>query len=112
MYLSKHPEKSPIWMSRKMAEKSKEKRWSQLTMEEKRSFDLAQAKELSNVLGSRALRALTTQELFELDPSKVASIRWVLTVKADGSSKARLVVLGFQMPGIENLQTSSPLWPD
>ena len=106
--LRQHPERSSIWMSRKKAEKSKDKRWSQLSMEEKQQFDYAQAKELSNVLGSRALRGLTSQEMESLDPKTVASMRWVLTVKSDGSCKARLVVLGFQMPGIENLQTSSP----
>lgn len=77
-------------------------------MEEKQQFDYAQAKELSNVLSSRALRGLTSQEMESLDPKTVASMRWVLTVKSDGSCKARLVVLGVQIPGIENLQTSSP----
>ena len=107
-WLQKYPERSAIWMSRKMMEKSKEKRWCQLSLEEKQQFDLAQAKELSNVLSSKALRGLSSQEMAELDQTQVASMRWVLTVKADGSPKARLVVLGFQMPGIEHLQTASP----
>ena len=107
-YLTKNPEKSEVWLSKKMIEKGKEKRWSQMDLEEKHKFDLSMAKELSNVLSSKALRSLTSQEWDDLDYNKVASMRWVLTVKSDGSAKARLVVLGFQMPDIEHMETASP----
>ena len=65
-------------------------------MKEKESFDLAEAKELSNVLQSKALRTLTESEYRDLDKKRVMNMRWVLTTKGDGSSKARLVILGFQ----------------
>ena len=107
-YLTKNPEKSEVWLSKKMIEKGKEKRWSQMDLEEKHKFDMSMAKELSNVLSSKALRSLTSQEWDDLDYNKVASMRWVLTVKSDGSAKARLVVLGFQMPDIEHMETASP----
>lgn len=35
-------------------------------------------------------------------------MRWVLTKKNDGAAKSRLVVLGFQMPHIEEVETASP----
>ena len=89
-------------------EKGQEKRWSQLDLEEKKGFDIAQAKELSNVLSSKALRSLTKQEMASLDHSKVMNMRWVLTVKSDGTPKARLVVLGFQMPHIEEVESAAP----
>ena len=108
-YLSSKPENVGIWLSKKMQEKGKEKRWNQLSLEEKKRFDLAQAKELSNVLSAKALRSLTSQELESLDPSTVASMLWVLTVKSDGTSKARLVVvLGFQMGNITEVETAAP----
>ena len=56
---------------------------------------MAQAKELSNVLQSKALRGLTKQEKLNLDPKRCVKMRWVLTTKADGSAKARLVILRF-----------------
>ena len=107
-FLNANPEKSAIWLSRKMQEKGKEARWSQLSMDQKKNYDISQAKELSNVLSSRALRSLTSQEWDNLDYPKVMSMRWVLTTKNDGSTKARLVVLGFQMAGIGEVQTAVP----
>lgn len=43
-------------------EKGKKKHWSQMDVEEKQRFDMAQAKELSHVLSSKALRSLTSQD--------------------------------------------------
>eukprot|EP00435_Cladocopium_sp_Y103_P016659 s60_g4.t1 len=107
-YLSKNTDGWSIWLSRKMMEKGKEKRWTQMDLEQKKLFDLAQARELSNVLSSKALRSLTSQEMSDLDPTSVASMRWVLTTKADGSAKARLVILGFQMGNITEVETAAP----
>ena len=91
-----------------MMEKGKEKRWTQLTLDQKKEFDAAQAKELSNVMASKALRSLTSQERKKLDYRSVASMRWALTTRSDGTAKARLVVLGFQMANITEVQTSAP----
>ena len=107
-YLRSRPDQVAIWLSKKMQEKGKEKRWTQMSLGEKKQFDLAQAKELSNVLSAKALRSLTAQEHAALDPSTVASMRWVLTVKSDGAPKARLVVLGFQMGNITEVETAAP----
>ena len=38
-----------------------------------------------------------------LDPSTVAQMRWVLKVESDRSAKARLVILGFQLSNITEL---------
>ena len=66
-----------------------------MSLDEKYKFDLS-------------LRSLTSQEWDDLDYSRVASMRWVLTVKSEGTSKASLVVLGLQMPDIEHMETASP----
>ena len=107
-WLSRHPRKAAIWLSKKMEAKSKEETWSKLPLSKKKEFDLAQAKELSQVMTSKALRALTRSEELALDRSRVMSMRWVLTFKGSGAAKARLVVLGFQAPNITEVETASP----
>ena len=107
-WLHNHPNRSHIWLSRKLQEKSKEKMWSRLTLEEKTGFDFAQAKELAQVIQSKALRSLTEQEGKNLDYKQVMKMRWVLTTKSDGTPKARLVVLGYQAPNLTTVQAASP----
>ena len=106
--LLRKPKKAAIWMSQKMAEKSKEVSWQKLTYEEKLEYDEAQAVELSNVLSSAAVRALVMSETKDLDYSKVMKMRWVLTRKNSGTAKARLVVLGFQQHNLTSVQTAAP----
>ena len=86
----KKPKRSGIWLSQKMAEKSKEVSWQRLIQEEKVEFDEAQAVELNNVLTSAAVRALSQSEHKGLDYNKVMRMRWVLTRKNSGAAKARL----------------------
>ena len=93
---NKNRRRGAIWLSKKTAEKGKEIDWKRLPLCEKKEFDLAMAKELSQVSISRALRNLTEEEHARLDPAQLMQMRWVLTRKGDGSAKARLVVLGFQ----------------
>ena len=88
--LTKKPRKAAVWLSQKMSEKSREVNWRQLSLEEKREYDEAQAIEVTNVVREAALRALTAQELCELEWGKVMSMRWVLTRKSDGRAKARV----------------------
>ena len=107
-WLMKHPRKAAIWLSKKMEAKGKEETWSKLSMDRKKDFDLAQAKELSQVLTSRALRSLTKSEEINLDKSAVMNMRWVLTTKSGGMAKARLVVLGFQAHNLTEVETASP----
>ena len=107
-YLRAHPRKAAIWLSKKMQEKGKEHHWQHLSIEEKQNFDLAQAKELSQVIQSKALRSLTSQELHDLDARKCMKMRWVLTTKSDGTAKTRLVILGFQQHNLTEVQAAAP----
>eukprot|EP00435_Cladocopium_sp_Y103_P047941 s1625_g14.t1 len=91
-----------------MSEKSKEVDWKRLPLSEKKEFDVAQAKEISNVVISKALRNLTKEELDKLDEKRVMSMRWVLTRKTDGTAKARLVILGFMARNLTEVATASP----
>ena len=61
--------KAYVGLSRKMNEKGKEIKWEALPLSKKKEFDLAQAKELSQVATSQACRNLTKQELKEFDLS-------------------------------------------
>ncbi len=97
-----------IWLSKKMSEKGKEVVWNQLPLSKKKEFDLAQARELNQVAVSKALRKLTEAEMKNLNWSEVMQMRWVLTLKSDGTPKARLVVLGFQAPNLTEVATAAP----
>jgi hypothetical protein len=55
--------KANAWLSRKMNEKGKEVTWEALHISKTKEFDLAQAKELSQVATSQALRNLTKQRI-------------------------------------------------
>ena len=106
-YVLRHPHKSAIWLSKKMMEKSKEESWKELPLSRKKDFDEAQARELSNVLQSKALRSLTQEETLQLNPKSVMNMRWVLTTKASGDAKARLVVLGYQQGNVAEAAAAS-----
>ena len=107
-WLAKHPKerKVNIWLSKKMSEKGKEVVWNQLPIAKKKEFDLAQAKELTQVAVSQALRRLTKEEEMKLNWNSVMQMRWVLTLKGDQTAKARLV--GFQAPNLTSVETASP----
>eukprot|EP00438_Fugacium_kawagutii_P004153 Skav203992 [mRNA] locus=scaffold3297:153239:156406:+ [translate_table: standard] len=110
-YLANHPRKAAIWMSKKLDAKTKELSWNKMPLDQKMRFDVAQARELTQVITSKALRSLTKQEADSLDARRVMQMRWVLTVKGDGSpgnEKARLVVLGYQAPNLTEVQASAP----
>ena len=91
-----------------MSAKGQEVIWQRLPLKEKQEYDMAMAKEISQVAISRALRNLTDKEAKELDPATLMRMRWVLTRKQDGMAKARLVVLGFMAHNLIEVQTTSP----
>ena len=97
-----------VWLSKKMSEKGKEVVWNKLPLEQKKLFDLAQAKELSQVAVSGALRSLTKEEELQVDPAQLMRMRWVMTFKGDGTPKARLVILGFMAHNLTEVETASP----
>lgn len=105
---NRNKRRGSIWLSKKMSEKGKEVDWMKLPLSQKKEFDTAMAREISQVIISKALRDLNKNELARLDSRKVMSMRWVLTRKSTGEAKARLVILGFQAPNITEIETASP----
>ncbi|CAE6969531.1 SLC6A5 [Symbiodinium natans] len=102
------PKKAGVWLSQRMMEKSREVSWRTLDQAQKEEFDEAQSIELSNVISSAAVRALSKAELANVDYAKVMQMRWVLTYKATGKAKARLVVLGYQAHNLTSVETTAP----
>ena len=105
---NKDRRRGAIWLSKKMSEKGKEIQWEKLPLSEKKEFDMAMAKELSQVAISKALRNLTKKEELQVRPEQLMKMRWVLTRKSDGTAKARLVVLGFMAHNLTEVATTSP----
>ena len=111
-----------LYVKRILESKNTEVSYRQLAPEHIPLFDEAKAKEVSEVLGSLALRAIQSKEEFEdamKHPERNIPMRWVLTWKpiippeppepgkpttvvADGSrkAKARVVLLGFRHPDL------------
>ncbi|CAE6957766.1 RE1 [Symbiodinium sp. CCMP2592] len=106
--LTSRPRKAKVWLSKKLQEEGKEHNWRELTQAQKEEFDEAQAKEISNVIKTMALRSLTESEPQKISYDRVMRMRWVLTTKSSGTAKARLVILGYQSPTLLTTQSSSP----
>ena len=106
--LTSRPKRAHVWMSKHLMEKSREHDWKELSHQQKEEFDLAQAKEIDNVIKTAALRSLTKSELANVSYDRVMKMRWVLTTKSSGAAKARLVILGYQSPTLLTTQSSSP----
>ena len=102
------PRYAELWLSKKMMDKGREASWSSLSLEQKKEFDGAMAKEISNVIRNCAVRALSAKEQGKLDIRRIMKMRRVLTFKSDGRSKARLVVLGYEAPNLVESQVSPP----
>ena len=111
-----------MYVKRILESKNTEVSYRQLTPEDIPLFDEAKAKEVAEVLGSLALRAIQTEEERQdaiSHPERHLPMRWVLTWKPvippeppergkpttlvkDGSkkAKARVVLLGFRHPDL------------
>ena len=78
-------------------------------LDAKQRADIARAKgaEVASWLKYLAVEAALRANY---DPAEVMRLRWVLSFKADGRAKARLVVVGYQDPRIgSEVKTAAPV---
>ena len=90
---------------------TKEVRMRELNSFQQESMRIAMAKEWSKWSEFSATEPCTAAQLAGIRAShptaKIIDTRWVLTIKPDGSSKARLVVVGCQEPKL-NIRSDAP----
>lgn len=90
---------------------TKEVRMRDLNTHQQESMRIAMAKEWSKWCEFSATRPCTATQLVEMRANRpdvrIVDTRWVLTIKPDGSSKARLVVVGCQEPKL-NIRSDAP----
>ena len=110
-----HPEEMAFIAAAAKKQRS-EVRMTELNTEEQELFRLAQASEINNWIKHKAVEKVLRSQI---DPSQVLRARWILTWKpidpteigSDGRThkpKARLVVLGYLDPNLENIPRDSP----
>jgi len=107
--------KSPqTFIAQRNAKRAVEVSVKNLTGVELEEMEEAMAKELAELLQEQALKTISDKALSELDPNRTLKMRWVLTYKPDPThpkgkkAKARIVILGYQHPEVEDLETASP----
>lgn len=71
----------------------------------KKEFMNAMVKEVANWTGNHAVRGHPRSEITK---GATMRMRWVLTIKADGTAKARLVILGFTDRDLATLKSAAP----
>ena len=94
---------SENWVTKKMKQGS-ELTWSQIPKDRIADFQKAKDKEISNWVRENAVRLVH----HEVPESRTIRMRWIYTLKADNSAKARIVIVGYQDPDLGSLQTASP----
>ena len=100
-----------VKVSRK-AKKSAEVNWRKIDDDEKKRFGEAKAKEVDSFLANEMLEICKRKGISR---ERVMKMRWVLTYKSAQVDelgrkvpKARLVILGYQDPDIDDLERESP----
>ena len=84
--------------------KGAEVRWHSLNDEERSKFEKAKEAEISQWLTAAAVR----RALGPVPKGRQVQMRGVLTYKDTGAPKARIVLIGYQDPDLESIQSAAP----
>ena len=96
---------SETWVSRKMR-RNTDMKWHEIPKERHEDFKKAKAKEISNWIREAAVKIVSDK--FQVPKHRCMKMRWIYTIKGDGSAKARIVIIGFEDPDLATLHTTSP----
>ena len=94
---------SESWVAKKV-KKSAELRWHDIPRHRIDDFKKAQDKEVSSWVREAAVKLVNK----EVPADRVMKMRWLYTTKADGSAKARIIIVGFTDPDLGLIPKTSP----
>lgn len=84
--------------------RSAEVKWHLLSPEKKEAFQAAKQAEVDQWIQAEAVK----RAVGPIPKGRTLKTRWVLTYKESGAPKARIVLIGYQDPDLESLQSSAP----
>ena len=84
--------------------RSAEVKWHLLSPEKKEAFQAAKQAEVDQWIQAEAVK----RAVGPIPKGRTLQTRWVLTYKESGAPKARIVLIGYQDPDLESLQSSAP----
>ncbi|CAK9112566.1 unnamed protein product, partial [Durusdinium trenchii] len=84
--------------------KGAEVRWHELSPEKKALFKTAKDAEVSQWLAAQAVR----KAIGPVPKDRLVRMRWVLTYKDTGAAKGRIVLIGYEDPDLEDIQSAAP----
>ena len=94
---------SSSWVSNKV-KKGAELKWKDIPKDKVPSFYDAIHKELTNWVKEAAVKRASK----DVPRERLLKMRWIFTIKQDGSPKARIVIIGYADPDLESLTRTSP----
>ena len=94
---------SETWVARRL-KKGAELRWQDIPKSRLADFQKAKEKEVSSWIQQSVVKLVHKQ----VPQHRVMKMRWLYTLKADNSAKARIVIVGFTDPDIGTLHKTSP----
>ena len=81
-----------------------EVKWHQLSDDDKLKFEKAKETEVNQWIAAAAIR----KAVGPVPRHRLVSMRWVLTWKENGAAKGRIVLIGYQDPDLDKVQSSAP----
>ena len=84
--------------------KGAEVKWHLLDEQEKAKFKIAKEAEVSQWLQAAAVKAA----IGPVPRNRLIRMRWVLTYKDTGAAKGRIVLIGYEDPDLQSIQSAAP----
>lgn len=79
-------------------------KWHLLSPDQKKEFEVAKQAEVDQWIKAAAARRVQGV----IPAGRTVRMRWVLTYKESGATKGRIVLIGYEDPDLQELQSSAP----